>query len=214
MAKLTLVIGNKNYSSLSLRPWVLLRHFEISFEEILIPLKQPGTQEKILRYSPSGKVPLLKADGVAVWESLPICEYLAELFPGKQLWPSDPEKLAVARCVSGEMYSGFLGLRTNFPLNVSASLSGKKSTDDADRDISRITRIWEDCRGASRKDGDFLFGGFSVVDAMYAPVVFRFKTYGINLQGSALEYLQTMLNLPAMKEWAQAAAREAYLWPQ
>lgn len=212
MAKLTLVIGNKNYSSWSLRPWVLLRHFEIPFEEIVIPLKQPDTKEKISKYSPSGKVPVLRADGVTVWESLPICEYLAELFPGKELWPADLKKRAVARSVSGEMYSGFLGLRTNFSLNVSADLTGKKSTDDADRDIKRITQIWKVCREESRKDGDFLFGKFSIADAMYAPVVFRFQTYGIKLEGLASRYFQAMQDLPAMKEWAQAAARETYPW--
>ncbi|MCB9772109.1 MAG: glutathione S-transferase family protein [Candidatus Omnitrophica bacterium] len=212
MSDLTLVIGNKNYSSWSLRPWVLLRYFEIPFKEILIPLRQADSREKVLQYSRLGKVPVLLDGKITVWESLAICEYVAEIFPQKALWPKDSASRARARVVSGEMYSGFLGLRKQFPQNISADLSGKPSNEDADRDIQRVVEIWEDCRRDFQNEGPFLFGAFSIADAMYAPVVYRFKTYGIQLTGLASEYKEMMLSLPAMKEWHVAAAKEEFSW--
>ncbi len=212
MSKLTLVIGNKNYSSWSLRPWILLKQFDIPFQETLIPLKQPDTKEKVLQYSPSGKVPVLLHDGARVWESLPICEYVSELFPQKALWPLDPVHRAWARCISGEMYSGFMGLRKNFPQNISANVVGQPRDEEADRDIRRVLQIWEECRQNFKGQGEFLFGKFSIADAMFAPVIYRFKTYGIPLSGLSQEYSSTMLALPAMKEWESAAAIEKFPW--
>lgn len=211
MHSLTLIIGNKNYSSWSLRPWILLKTFEIPFKEILIPLKQSDSKQKVLQYSPAGKVPVLLDGSTRVWESLAIAEYVAELFPQKMLWPSDAQARAQARSVSGEMYSGFSGLRQNFPLNVSQRIT-KASTPDADKDIRRVLEIWETCRTQFEKQGPFLFGPFCIADAMYAPVVFRFQTYGMKMSPLAEKYYQAMLALPAMKEWQNAAKTEEYPW--
>ena len=221
MEKFTLVIGNKNYSSWSLRPWLVLKHFDIPFEEIIIPLRQPDSKEKILKHSPSGKVPVLKHGNLVIWESLAICEYLADLFPKKNLWPKDSYQRAIARAISSEMHAGFMNLRKSCPMDVRAQKLGITLTDEVKRDIQRIVEIWENCRRhVDLAKGDFLFGEFSIADCMFAPVVFRFNTYGVEFSATfdgefpcvyAKEYFQKMLSLPVMQEWKEAVIKEPYV---
>lgn len=211
MDKFTLVIGNKNYSSWSLRPWVLMKQGGIMFEEILIPLYRPDSKEKILKYSPSGKVPFLKHGTTEVWESLAICEYIADIFPGKNFWPKDAARRAKARAVANEMHAGFQALRANCPMDVKAKRKPKDNPPQLQKDVERIQSIWEGCRQEHKKAGPFLFGHFTVADAMYAPVAFRFDTYGISLSGESKQYLETMLQVPAMQEWAEAGKKETWV---
>ena len=209
MADLTLYIGNKNYSSWSLRAWLALKATNVAFDEVVIPLYQPGSRETILKYSPSGRVPALRHGAVTVWESLAICEYLAEAFPTFDLWPKDPRARAVARAVSAEMHSGFRAMREQLPMNIRSSFPGRTLTAEAQSDINRIMAIWRDCRTRfGEGHGDFLFGQFTIADAMYAPVVTRFRTYKIELEEVAQAYCDTIMALPALQEWIAAARNE------
>lgn len=201
-----LIIGNKNYSSWSLRAWLAARAGGFTFEEIRIPLFIPGSREHILSHSPSGKVPCLIDHGFVVWDSLAIGEYLAEKNP--QLWPADASARAVARAVSAEMHSGFSQLRQNMPMNIRKDYTGHGHSPEVDADIARIAAIWADCRKRFGSAGPYLFGEFSVADAAFAPVCFRFKTYGVTLDGAAAGYLETMLSNPDMREWETAALAE------
>ena len=215
MADFTLVIGNKNYSSWSLRGWLMARAAGIEFDEVMIPLDLPDTAASIKKHSPSGKVPVLVHRGLAVWESLSIAEYLNDLKPEAILWPSSQAARAHARSISAEMHAGFGELRSNMPMNIRASYPGKGMTPAVRADIERITGLWRDCRkrfaGAAPKDDGFLFGGFSAADAMYAPVVTRLRTYGVPLESDAEAYCTAILNHPAMKAWCDAAAHEPWL---
>ena len=208
---MTLVIGNKNLSSWSLRPWIVLTHFKIPFREIKIFLRQPDSKKNILKYSPSGKVPLLIHGKLKVWDSIAICEYLADLFPQKNLWPRDKKARAVARSISAEMHSEFQALRSNCSMNVTLRKPHHPQTPASSLDIERIVSLWTNCRKIFGKKGSFLFGDFSIADAMYAPVIFRFSSYGVSLSGAARIYFETMLELPAMKAWARDAAKEVHL---
>lgn len=208
MADLTIYLGNKNYSSWSLRPWLALKRTTVDFDEVVIPLYQPGSRETILKYSPSGRLPALRHGDVVVWDSLAICEYLAESFPTFGLWPKDAAARAVARSVSAEMHSGFAALRQQFPMNIRSSFPGRGVTPEAQADINRVMSIWRDCRTRFGAGGDFLFGPFTIADAMFAPVVTRFRTYKIELEREADAYCETILALPAMQEWAAAAKNE------
>ncbi len=201
-----LVIGNKNLSSWSLRPWLLLKCSDTHFEEIHLPLQQPDTRQRILGYSPSGKVPCLIDGDIAVWDTLAIAEYIAERH--SELWPADNKARAVARSVSAEMHAGFTHLRAHMPMNVALRAPGAGRTPEVEQDIARITAIWNDCRARFGKGGDFLFGTFSIADAMYAPVCFRFQTYGVAPTDAAGAYMQIMLAMPAMREWQAAALAE------
>jgi glutathione S-transferase len=207
---LKLVLGNKNYSSWSMRPWLALRHAGIPFEEEVIPLAQPDTAERLARISPSGRVPVLIDGDLAVWDSLAICEYAAERHPDARLWPAAPRARAVARAVAAEMHSGFMALRNGFPVNVRASYPGSPRTPEIQQDIDRIVHIWSDCRARFGQGGPFLFGEFSVADAFYAPVVSRFRTYGVPLEGEPARWAEAVWNVPAMQEWASAAANEPW----
>ncbi len=207
MSELTLIIGNKNYSPWPLRPWLALKQTGQLFKEIRIPIHQEHSLKEILKYSPSGRVPCLIDGEVKVWESLAICEYLAERFPKSNLWPADSKARAYARSISNEMHAGFQALRKNLPMNIRERIS-KKIPADAQEDIDRIAGIWRDCRANYGKDGAFLFGHFTIADAMYAPIVTRFITYGINVDSVAQVYMETVLALPAMQEWTKAAAAE------
>jgi glutathione S-transferase len=171
MSTYTLVIGNKNYSSWSLRPWLAMKMAGASFQEIVIPLRQQTTAADIARHSPAGKVPVLHDGEITVWESIAILEYLSEAMPEARLWPKDQEARAVARAVSAEMHAGFVALRTHMPMNIRASKPGRGRTPEVEMDIRRIVTLWEDCRARFGEGGPFLFGGFSNADAMYAPVV-------------------------------------------
>jgi glutathione S-transferase len=213
MSQFTFIIGNKNYSSWSLRAWLVLRYLAIPFEEVVIPLYQEGSRNTLLRYSPSGKVPVLKHGEYTVWDSLAICEYLSEIFPDRHLWPADSYVRAYARSISAEMHSGFQNLRQNMPMNCRLSRPGYGRTPDVDRDIERIVTIWTGCRKQFSAKGDFLFGAFSIADTMYAPVVTRFVTYGVTLDGVAQDYINTIMGLPSLKEWYDSARKELYSIP-
>ena len=215
MAEFTVVIGNKNYSSWSLRGWLMARIAGIEFEEIVIPLDLPETQAAIRKHSPSGRVPVLLHRGLAVWESLAIAEYLNDLKPEVGLWPASAAARAHARSISTEMHAGFMELRNAMPMNIRASYPGKGMTPAVRADIERITAIWRDCRkrfaGAFQKDDGFLFGNFSAADAMYAPVVTRLRTYDVKLDTDGEAYCNAVLNHPAMKDWIDAAKHEPWL---
>ncbi len=213
MSQFTLIMGNKNYSSWSMRPWLVLKHLAIPFEEVVIPMYREESRNALLRYSPSGKVPVLKHGQRTIWESLAICEYLSEIFPDRQLWPIDPDARVYARSISAEMHAGFQNLRQNMPMNCRLSHPGYGRTPDVDRDIERIVSIWTECRKRFSAKGDYLFGTFSIADAMYAPVVSRFITYGVVVEGVAQDYVDTIMNLPSIKEWYDAAQKETYSIP-
>ena len=199
-----LVIGNKNYSSWSLRPWLAMKVLGLAFDEKRIPLDTPGTKQEILRYSPAGKVPCLVDGSLVIWDSLAILEYLAERHP--QLWPADAAERARARSISAEMHSGFANLRNHMGLNVRKRYPGRGRTPEVLEEIKRIDALW------SQAKGPFLFGAFGAADAMYAPVVLRFRTYEVRV--SNREYAEAMLALPAMREWIEAAEREPETIPQ
>jgi glutathione S-transferase len=201
-----LLIGNKNYSSWSLRAWLPLRYLGIPFEEERIALFQPGYKERIVRASPAGKVPVLIDGEITVWESLAIGEYIAERFPLAGVWPKGRPERTAARAVSAEMHAGFAALRTHMPMNVRASLPGRGRTEEVAQDVARICAIWSDC--LSRSGGPFLFCRFSFADAMYAPVVTRFITYGVELEPRLKDYAYRIWTLPAMMEWRAAAEAE------
>jgi glutathione S-transferase len=213
MSKPVLIIGNKNYSSWSLRPWLLLRQAGIDFEEIRINLGAPDLRAQILRYSPSGKVPVLIDGAVTIWDSLAISEYLAERHPQLQLWPADVEARAVARAVSAEMHSGFAALRENMTVNCRKFLPGKGRAPGVAEDIARISAIWTDCRQRFGQDGEFLFGRFSIADAMYAPVALRFRTYAVELDPVCAAYTLSLLQLPAVQDWVAQAGAETETLP-
>lgn len=208
MTSMTIVIGNKNYSSWSLRGWIALRHTGAEFDEVVIPLRKPTTRAEILAHSPAGKVPILHDGDVTVWESLAVCEYLAEKFPTAKLWPEDAVARAYARSVSAEMHGGFPSLRSDMPMNCRAHLPGRGATLAALTDVARVESIWNECRSRHGAGGDFLFGHFTVADAMYAPVASRFATYEPELGATARTYVEAVHALPAMREWVDAARAE------
>lgn len=206
---LTLVIGNKNYSSWSMRPWLALRASGIAFDEMLIPLYTGAAdKQRILEVSPAGKVPVLIDGDVTVWDSLAIIEYAAERFPNARLWPSDRAARALARSVSAEMHSGFATLRNECGMNLHRKVGPKPLSAAALADIARIERIWTDCRRRDGGAGPFLFGSFSAADAMYAPVVHRFHTYAIEVGPEAKGYMEAMMALPAFQQWTSAGLAE------
>ena len=213
MSRPLLVIGNKAYSSWSLRPWLLMRHCGIEFDEVRISLYSPGASHKILQYSPAGKVPVLCHGPLSIWDSLAICEYLAEQYPEKQLWPAQAAGRALARSVSAEMHSGFSSLRNQMPMNVRREFPGRSVTPEVTGEIARIQAIWTDCRSRHGALGPFLFGAFSIADAMYAPVVSRLRTYGVALEGMAAQYAVAIHALPAMQEWIAGARAETEINP-
>jgi glutathione S-transferase len=206
---LKLVIGNKNYSSWSMRPWLALRANDIAFEEIFIPL-YTGAADKdlILGFTRSGKVPALVDGDITIWDSLSIIEYLAEQFPQARLWPQDRASRAHARSVSAEMHSGFAALRNECGMNLHRPIGPITLSAGARTDIARVQQIWCECRERHGKSGPFLFGAFGGVDAMFAPVVHRFRTYAIETASQTREYMEAMMALPAFQEWTRAALAE------
>ena len=214
MSDLTLVIGNKNYSSWSLRPWLALRHAGIPFEERLLLLSGENWKEAIAAVSPSGRVPVLLHGEHTVWETLAIIEYANELFPDAGLWPEDREARATARAIANEMH-GFTALRNHMPMNLRRlDLKGKGRGPGVDDDIARICEIWRECRARNGAGGDFLFGAFCAADAMYAPVVTRLDTYGVALDETCAAYSRAVLSLPAFVEWRDAALQEPWIVPE
>jgi glutathione S-transferase len=206
---LTLVIGNKNYSSWSLRAGLALAQAGVEFEEIRIPLSRPESKQQILHYSPSGKVPCLIDDGLTLFDSLAICEYVNERYASGRLWPRDPVDRARARAVVAEMHSGFAALRTHMSMDIRASDAERGAAaqrrEDVAADIARIKSVWAECLASG---GPWLFGEFSIADAFYAPVVTRFATYGVKLPGSLAAYSDRVIALPAMQRWIAAAHAE------
>lgn len=203
-----LIIGNKNYSSWSLRPWLLMKEAGIDFDEHRIVLDTPTTKQEIAEYSPAGRVPVLQLGDLAVWDSLAICETVAERWPENKLWPEDPDERAHARAISAEMHAGFDVLRNCMPMNCRAMGRIVPIPDELGADIDRVIAIWSECHKLYGDRGGWLFGSFSVADAMYAPVVLRLRTYGINLPQSAGYYPHRLLESAAMQDWLAAAECE------
>jgi glutathione S-transferase len=212
--RLTLVIANKNYSSWSLRPWLAMRQAGIPFAEILLSLSEtPEAKAAFQKYSPSRRVPVLIDGDLTLWESIAICEYVAELFPEAQLWPGEPQARAVARAVSAEMHAGFVALRQNMPMDIRGHYPGQGLTPAVAQDIVRVTTIWQECRATYGAGGEFLFGHFTIADAMFAPVVTRFATYGVKVDEISQAYMETILGLEAMGAWSAAAQGEIEVVP-
>jgi glutathione S-transferase len=206
---LQLVIGNKNYSSWSMRPWLALRANDIAFDEVFIPLYTGDEDKKrILSFTHSGKVPALIDGDVTIWDSLAIIEYLAEGFPETRLWPEDRARRAHARSISAEMHSGFVALRTECGMNLHRPVGAIKLSADARANVARIQQIWIECRERYGEFGPFLFGAFGGADAMFAPVVHRFRTYAIPMAPEAQDYMNTVMSLPAFQEWTTAGLAE------
>jgi len=213
MSKLHLVIGNKNYSSWSLRPWMALSMAGIPFRETVIPLDTPETAKLIAQHSGAGRVPVLHHGRQVVWESLAIMEYLAELFPEKHLWPKPVSARAVARSVANEMHAGFGALRNACPMNIRRPRKPVPMNDAVRKDVARIEQLWRECRAKFGKGGKFLFGKFSIADAMYAPVVSRFETYAIAVGDESRAYMDAVLYTPAFSAWREAALKETWIVP-
>lgn len=218
---LRLVIGNKNYSSWSMRPWMAMKAAGIAFEETVISLEAPDFKERILKLSPAGKVPVLVDGDRHIWESLAIVEYLAEKFPQAGLWPADAGARAHARAIAAEMHAGFASLRRHCPMNIWRMTKRRELTPEVEADVTRIDALWADCRTRFGKGGPFLFGSFSAADAMYAPVVSRFHTYCIDVSPIPRTYMSAVMALPAWSEWTAAARQEPWVlarcevdWPE
>jgi glutathione S-transferase len=215
MADLTIYVGNKNYSSWSLRGWLALAQVGAPFSEVVIPLDRPDTAGQLARWSPSGRVPVLRHGELVVWDSLAMCEYLAETFPAARLWPADARARAVGRAAAAEMHAGFAALRQELPMDIRAAARGKTWSTAAQRDIDRIVALWTDLRArfGSPGGGPFLLGDFSVADAMFAPVATRFRTYAVPVEGEAAAYAGALWELPAMQRWIAAARAEPWEIP-
>jgi len=211
---LTLVIGNKNYSSWSFRPWIAMKVAGIPFDDRVISLNDPQFKPTLLGFSPAGKVPVLIDGDTHVWESLAIIEYLAEKFPAAALWPSDAAARAHARAIASEMHAGFTPLRRHFPMNFWRPAKRRAVTAEVAANISRIDAMWSACRARFGAGGPFLFGRFSAADAMYAPVVSRFHTYDADVGPAARAYMQAVMALPAWTEWREAALKEPWVLPE
>jgi glutathione S-transferase len=206
-----LIIGNKNYSSWSFRPWIAMKAVGIAFEERVVSLSDPEFKQTIAAVSQNGKVPALDDDGVHVWESLAVLEYLAEKFPQAGLWPADTRARAHARALAAEMHGGFAALRNECPMNFWRPVKRRELTADALADVARIDAMWSECR--ARYGGPFLFGRFGAADAMYAPMVSRFHTYAVEVGEDSRAYMDAVMALPAWREWKEAALKEPWILP-
>src|SRR4051812_15663997 len=208
-----LAIGNKNYSSWSMRPWVLAREAGIAFEEKQLKFGDDGRPVGAAAFSPTQKVPVLIVEGEPVWDSLAIAETLPERYPDKQLWPADARARAYARSICAEMHSGFQALRERMPMNIRGRHPGKGLTAESQRDIDRVVAIWTECRSRFGRGGPLLFGRFTIPDAYYAPVVMRFQTYAVKLPAAAQAYCDGVLALASVREWMEGARRETEFVP-
>jgi glutathione S-transferase len=217
MPQLKLAIGNKNYSSWSMRPWVLLTQAGIAFDEIQLRFGEDEKGNLMVRgiepYSAARLVPVLIVDGEPVWDSLAICETVAELFPDRNLWPSDARARQVARSACAEMHSGFRNLRGAMPMNIRSSLPGKGMSPEVQKDVERIVEIWRSCRERFGRGGELLFGDFSIADAYFAPVTMRLKTYAVKVPDDAERYAAAVRALPGVQKWIQAASLETEFVP-
>ncbi|WP_437775518.1 glutathione S-transferase family protein [Sorangium sp. So ce1097] len=207
-APLHLYIGSKNLSSWSLRPWLAMSHAGVPFEEHVIPYELLDWGDRVAQHSPTRKVPVLRHGDLVVWESLAICEHVAEVFPAARLWPEGGEARAVARAVSSEMHAGFADLRRELPMDIARRHPRRAISDGAARDVARVLEIFRDCRARFGQGGPFLFGAFSIADAMFAPVVTRLLSYDVEIDEVARAYAATITSLPAMARWSAAAAEE------
>ncbi|HUW51508.1 MAG TPA: glutathione S-transferase family protein [Sulfuricella sp.] len=205
---LNLIIGNKNYSSWSLRPWFYLKYHGIPFNEIKIPLYREDSKQRILSYSHAGKVPVLIDGEDHIWDSLAILEYLAELYPETHGWPNKIKERSLARSLSAEMHSGFQALRMNCGMNCRRPIKSKELSEEVFNDIARIRQIWQECRTRFGGEGSWLLGRFSILDAMYAPVALRFHTYQLAAGEVEQDYVNTVLTHPAIQEWIEAGKQE------
>jgi glutathione S-transferase len=213
MARLTLVIGNKNYSSWSLRPWMALSMAGIAFDEKLIPFGDPQFGRAVRKISPAGRVPILIDGKTVVWDSMAILEYLAELYPERHLWPRTRAARAMARSACNEMHAGFGTLRNACPMNLRRPTKPVPLTDALVADVKRVEQLWRECRAAHGKGGPFLFGKFSNADAMFAPVVTRLETYAFKVSRETRAYMDVVLAPPAFQSWRAGAARESWVVP-
>lgn len=209
MGNFELVIGNKAYSSWSLRAWLALKHANLSFRETRLAMDSPTFKSVAMQYSPTGKVPVLRDGDLTVWDSLSICEYLAEKIPAARFWPDAAATRATARSVSAEMHSGFLAIRKNMPFNCRATGRRVVMSSELEAEIVRVTALWRDCRDQYGKEGNWLFGRFSIADVMYIPVALRFATYSVELDRTGQAYVQAAQSHAAVREWVAAAEREA-----
>jgi glutathione S-transferase len=210
---LKIVIGDKNYSSWSMRAWLALALTGAPYEETLVPLDRPDTARRIAEFSPAGRVPVLHDGDLVVWDSLAICEYLAEKFPAARLWPAAPGARAVARSASAEMHSGFQALRSAMPMNLRLRRPVASPPPDVQADLARIRALWRGLLAAPR-DGEYLFGAFGIADAMFAPVVGRCRTYGVALDGPEAAYADAVWRHPAVARWVAAAHEEGHSIPK
>jgi glutathione S-transferase len=211
---LTLIIGNKNYSSWSFRPWIAMKVANIPFDEIVISLEAQDFKARVLQHSGTGKVPVLIDGELKIWESIAILEYLADRFPDRHLWPADAAARAHARVVAAEMHAGFLPLRNHCPMNMWRPVIKRDLPDDVMANVKRIDSLWTECRTRFGSGGPFLFGAhFGAADAMYAPVVSRFYTYGIEVGPVSRAYMEAVMALPAWTEWRAAAIKEPWVLP-
>ncbi|MEN8207403.1 MAG: glutathione S-transferase family protein [Pseudomonadota bacterium] len=208
MPDLELIIGNKNYSSWSLRPWIFMRHFGVEFRENRVPLFTDTTDRELAPYFSDYKVPVLRDGDFIIWDSLSILEYLSENYLDSQGWPTDTRARAFARSISAEMHSSFVNVRNELPMNCRKTFHDVALSAGAEKEIERIRQIWQKCRTMFGADGDWLFGRFSIADAMYAPVALRFAGYSIPLTGSEEAYVRTVLEHPAIVEWMAAGRQE------
>ncbi len=211
---LHLIIGNKNYSSWSFRPWLAMKIAGIAFDETVASLDAPDFKARVTALGGSGRVPVLIDGDVRIWESLAILEYLAEKFPTAGLWPQAPAAGARARAIASEMHAGFTSLRRHLPMNVARPVKVRALDAGATKDVARIDAIWNECRSQYGTGGPFLFGSFGAADAMFAPVVWRFHTYAVEVSSTASTYMRAMMSLPAWKEWRDAALRETWVLPE
>ncbi|MDD2761008.1 MAG: glutathione S-transferase family protein [Methylomonas sp.] len=210
---ITLIIGNKNYSSWSLRPWLFLKHHGIAFNEVRIPLYRDDTSARIAEFSPAGKVPVLLDNDLTVWDSLAILEYLSERFPRTQGWPVSPAERAKARSLAAEMHAGFANLRNHCGMNCRRQPDAKALPDVVHKEVERIGQIWRECRETHAVDGPWLSGSFGILDAMYAPVALRFHSYRLEAGQEAQAYVATVLGHQAVKEWMAAGQAETEIIP-
>jgi len=208
---LHLIVGNKNYSSWSFRPWLAMKVAGIAFEETLISLEAQDFKARVMAISGAGRVPVLIDGDIRIWESLAILEYLAEKFPAAALWPPQADARALARAIVSEMHAGFMALRRHLPMNVSRPVKARPLDDGVAVDVIRIDAIWSEC--LAKAGGPFLFGAFGAADAMYAPVIWRFHTYAVEVSDAARIYMRAVMALPAWNEWRAAARREPWVLP-
>jgi glutathione S-transferase len=206
--KIQLVIGDKNLSSWSLRPWLFMKQMGVAFDEIPLPLDTPEFEQRIGQYSPTRRVPVLNIDDETVWDSLAICEVVNERYCDGRGWPSDPRPRAAARSAVAEMHSGFTSLRQQLPMEATRQPNSYRWKDDAQRDIDRVQQLWRDLKINHGAGGDFLCGEFGIVDAFFAPVAYRFRGYGVEHDKTAADFMRALFALPAMREWQAGAEAE------